>query len=157
MDYIVKVACCLVIVIFLISCTPAERYTTDSRTTPRSRYYRTANDRFRPSGTRYRTGTTYKWVTSFYGADFHGKKTANGEIYDMYGMTCAHRELPFETVLEVLNPVSNQSVRVRVNDRGPFIRGRELDLSYGAARRVGLIEKGVKELHIRILELPESD
>ena len=154
---ILKLVCCTVIAIFIVSCTPAERYTTDTRTSPRSRYYSTRRDSFTPSGIRYRTGITYRWVTSYYGDDFHGKKTANGEIYDMYGMTCAHRELPFETILEVINPVNNQTAIVRVNDRGPFIRGRELDLSYGAARRVGLIEKGVKELHIRILELPDID
>ena len=79
-------------------------------------------------------------LTSWYGSYFHGRTTANGEIYNMYGHTAAHRTLPFGTKLLVCY---NGCVAVRVNDRGPFSGGRELDLSYGAAANIGLIFPGV--------------
>ena len=82
-------------------------------------------------------------VASWYGEKFHGRPTSSGERYDMYGMTCAHKTLKFGTKLRVTNPDNNKSVKVTVNDRGPFIRGRDLDLSYGAARKIGLTDKGV--------------
>ena len=93
-----------------------------------------------------RTGYTsgVKYVTaSWYGAKFNGRPTASGERFDMYAMTCAHKKLPFGTKLRVTNPDNNRSVVVIVNDRGPFIPGRDLDLSYGAAKRIGHDKKGV--------------
>jgi|SRR5690554_665579 hypothetical protein len=146
----------IIIIIAVVSCSPASRYTTDTRITPRSRYYRTTSPHsdLPPSGVDYIVGATYKWMSSYYGADFHGKQTSNGEIYDMYGLTCAHRELPFNTMLRATNPVNNKSVTVRVNDRGPFISGRELDLSLGAAQKIDMVDKGVKELHIEIISMP---
>jgi len=149
----------LLLTMLIVSCAPASRYTTETKTTPRSRYYRTQSltERFPPSNETFRTGRTYKWVTSYYGKDFHGKHTANGEIFDMNGLTCAHRELPFGTILKVTNPVTSESITVRVNDRGPYKRGRVLDLAQGAAEKIGMIDKGVKELHVEILHLPEFD
>ena len=85
---------------------------------------------------------------SWYGPKFHGRPTASGERYDMYGMTCAHKTLKFGTKLRVTNPDNNKSVIVTVNDRGPFVRGRDLDLSYGAAREIGLTGKGVGRVKI---------
>lgn len=91
-------------------------------------------------------------VTSFYGEDYHGKMTANGEIFDMNAMTCAHKTLPFGTLLLVLNPDNQQSVEVTVNDRGPFIEGRDLDLSKAAAEKIGITTEGVKTLKVKILK-----
>ncbi|RJQ50497.1 MAG: septal ring lytic transglycosylase RlpA family protein [Nitrospiraceae bacterium] len=82
-------------------------------------------------------------TASWYGQDFHGRPTSSGERYDMYGLTCAHKEMDFGTKLRVTNPDSNKSVVVIVNDRGPFIPGRDLDLSYGAAREIDFANKGV--------------
>lgn len=146
----------LVLIFFISACVPADRFTTDQRNTPRSRYYSTTvqPDNFPLSGETYRTGTTYQWLTSYYGDEFHGRQTANGETFDMNGMTCAHRELPFNTLLKVTNPVNQQTVNVRVNDRGPFVQGRVLDLAQGAAEKIGMTDKGVKELQIEILYLP---
>lgn len=87
-------------------------------------------------------------TASWYGSKFHGRPTSSGERYDMYGMTCAHKTLKFGTKLRVTNPDNNKSVIVTVNDRGPFIRGRDLDLSYGAANEIGLIGKGVGRVKI---------
>ena len=146
----------IILIVTMVSCAPSGRYTTDTRTTPRSRYYRTTSPYkdLPSSGENYRVGATFRWMTSYYGEDFHGRQTSNGEIYNMYAMTCAHRELPFNTIIKATNPMNNKSVTVRVNDRGPFVSGRELDLSLGAAEKIDMIDKGVKELHIEIISLP---
>lgn len=94
-------------------------------------------------------GQRGEYVTaSWYGKAHDGKLTASGERFDMYAMTCAHRSLPFGTRLRVTNPGNNQSVIVTVNDRGPFVRGRGLDLSYAAAKRIGIIEQGVQKVMV---------
>lgn len=82
-------------------------------------------------------------VASWYGPYFHGRQTASGEIFDMYNFTCAHREYPFGTKLKIINLSNNRSVNCLVNDRGPFIEGRDLDLSYATAKEIGMIEPGV--------------
>lgn len=79
---------------------------------------------------------------SWYGPGFQGRKTANGERYNMGGLTAAHKSLPFGTKLKVTNKRNGKSVVVRINDRGPFVRGRMLDLSKGAATRIGMISSG---------------
>jgi rare lipoprotein A len=95
-------------------------------------------------------------MASWYGKDFHGRKTSNGETYDMYGLSAAHRTLPFGTVLRVTECKRGRTVQVRVNDRGPFIDDRELDLSYGAARELGIIADGVASVHIQKVQAPAS-
>ena len=77
-------------------------------------------------------------LASWYGRKFHGRRTANGEVYDMYSMTAAHRTLPLPSFARIHNPANGRSVVVRVNDRGPFIKGRIVDLSYAAAYRLGV-------------------
>ena len=85
---------------------------------------------------------------SWYGPRFHGKTTANGEIYDQTALTAAHKSLKFGTILKVTNPRNNKSVIVRINDRGPYIPGRQLDLSKSAAEQLGLIFSGVRRLKV---------
>jgi len=89
-------------------------------------------------------------TASFYGEEHHGKLTANGETFDMYAMTCAHKTLDFNTVLILINPDNGNSIEVRVNDRGPFIEGRDIDLSWGAAKKLGMLNDGVKTLKVKI-------
>lgn len=89
---------------------------------------------------------------SWYGPGFHGKTTANGEIYDMNAMTAAHKKLPFDTVVEVLNRDNGRRVRVRINDRGPFVRGRIIDLSRAAAERIGMIGPGTARVEVTIVQ-----
>jgi rare lipoprotein A (peptidoglycan hydrolase) len=96
-------------------------------------------------------GQVYYFVCSYYGKKFHGRQTSNGEIFDMYKLTCAHKSLPFGTRLKVINEDNGKSVLVRVNDRGPFIEGRDLDLSYAAAQEIGLIAHGVKKMRVEVL------
>lgn len=81
-------------------------------------------------------------VASWYGTDFHGKKTSSGEIYDMFGPTAAHRLLPLNTQVKVRNPSNNKEIIVRINDRGPFVKERIIDLSYDSAKALGLIGPG---------------
>lgn len=92
---------------------------------------------------------------SWYGPKFHGKLTANGEIYDQMALTAAHKSLKFGTLLKVTNPKNGKSVIVRINDRGPYIGNRELDLSKGAATKLGLIERGVARVKIEEVSLGE--
>ncbi len=104
---------------------------------------------------KYRQGQVLTGRASFYGPGFHGKKTANGEIYNQNALTCAHRELPFGTVLEVTYKKTGQKVRVRVNDRGPYKHGRIIDLSVAAARRIGLYNDGTGEVTAKIIKMGE--
>lgn len=99
--------------------------------------------------------TVYKSsaVASYYASDFHGKKTSNGEIFNMWAMTCAHKKLPFNTILKVTNLANGKSVQVRVNDRGPFVASREIDLSKGAANKLGMIGTGTAKVRLEIVSL----
>ena len=87
-------------------------------------------------------------LTSWYGSYFHGRTTANGEVYDMYGYTAAHKTLPFGTKLRVCY---QGCVDVRINDRGPYWGGRELDLSYAAAQAIGAYDPGVVNVQVTYL------
>ena len=91
-------------------------------------------------------------VSSWYGPNFHGKLTANGEIYDMDGITAAHRTLPFDTILLVENLDNGKTVQVRVNDRGPYAKNRIIDLSRGAAERIDMIGPGTARVRLYLLE-----
>lgn len=93
-------------------------------------------------------GFVQEGMASWYGKDFHGKKTSNGEIYNMYGKTAAHKTLPFGTYVRVENLSSLKEVIVRINDRGPFVTGRIIDLSYGAGRQIGLVGPGVAKVRL---------
>ncbi len=100
---------------------------------------------------------TEKGVCSWYGPDFHGKPTSSGEIYDMYGFTAAHRILPFNTQIRVKNPLNNKEILVRINDRGPFVKDRILDLSYAGAKELGLIGPGTAPIEIEALGILEEE
>ena len=94
---------------------------------------------------------------SWYGPKFHGKFTANGEVYDQMALTAAHKNLSFGTLLKITNPKNGKSVIVRINDRGPYIEGRELDLSKGAAIELGMLEKGVAKVKVQEVALGERN
>jgi len=93
-------------------------------------------------------------TASWYGKAHHGQPTASGETYDMHAFTAAHRSLPLGTRLLVTNVQNNRTVEVRINDRGPFVRGRILDLSYAAARELGSLPDGAFRVKLRVLEEP---
>lgn len=90
-------------------------------------------------------------IASWYGPGFHGKTTANGEIYNQMALTAAHKELPFGTYLRITNLKNGKSVIVRINDRGPYIEGRDLDLSKGTALALGMIRHGV--IRVKVEEI----
>lgn len=91
-------------------------------------------------------------IASWYGDPFHGRKTSNGEIYDMHQMTAAHKHLPLPTFVEVTNLHNNKQVVLRVNDRGPFVGNRVIDLSFAAAKALDVIQSGTAQVSIRALD-----
>jgi len=116
------------------------------------------NSRFstaRPSGDiRATNGEYITGTSSYYGKKFHGRKTANGEVFNMYDLTAAHKTLSFGTVLEVENLSNNKKVVVRINDRGPFVRNRILDLSFAAAEKIDMIQSGTAKIRAKIIHKP---
>ena len=97
---------------------------------------------------------SWECTTSWYGEDFDGLTTANGETYDMYAETAAHPTLPLGSIVRVVNPKNHRSQVVRINDRGPYVEGRELDVSYGVARKLGFDQRGVAKVRLELLEVP---
>ncbi len=100
-------------------------------------------------------GTEKEVLASWYGEYFHGRKTAMGNIYDMYGYSAAHKTFPLGTILLVTNPKNGKSLKVKVDDRGPFWNNRELDLSMGAAEYLGTKRAGVAKVKYRVLSVPK--
>ena len=98
-----------------------------------------------------RAVNTIYGVASWYGGDFHGRTTASGERFNMYAYTAAHKTLPFGTIVRVTNLRNDRQTVVRINDRGPFARGREIDVSYKAACDLGMLETGLEKVRIEIL------
>jgi rare lipoprotein A len=99
-------------------------------------------------------GAEERGLASWYGHPYHGRRTASGEVYDMHEMTAAHRSLPFDTWLHVENVDTGETARVRVNDRGPFVDGRVLDVSRAAGVALGLIGPGVAPVRLRVIAAP---
>jgi len=99
------------------------------------------------------------WVgnASWYGHDFDGKTTANGEEFDSEALTAAHPNLPFGSILRIVNPRNGKFELVRINDRGPYQEGREIDVSYRVARKIGLLHSGVSQVRLELLELPKRN
>ncbi|KJS23257.1 MAG: hypothetical protein VR72_02230 [Clostridiaceae bacterium BRH_c20a] len=104
-----------------------------------------------PEAPEYEVVETFSGVASWYGGKFHGRETTSGEIFDENGLTAAHRTLPFNTYLRVTFIETNASTIVKVNDRGPHIAGRILDLSKGAAEEIGLRPHGLGEVKVEVL------
>jgi len=96
-------------------------------------------------------GFTQKGVASWYGKKFHGRKTSNGETYNMYGVTAAHKTLPFGTYVDVHNLDNGKKITVRINDRGPFVKDRIIDLSFGAAKKLDVTGPGTARVRITAL------
>ena len=130
-------------IIFIIHCSNSPRYTGNSG----SSYKPKKNLKSTP-----KSNNRFKGISSYYGEDFHGKLTANGEVYDMYGLTAAHKTLPLNTIVRVTNLENNKSLILRINDRGPFVKGRILDCSYGAALKLGFIGNGTTNVLVEVIE-----
>ena len=132
----------LVIFLFIISCTVSPRYGVSNQVNNKKN---TKNNRVKSNG-------VLRGVSSWYGPNFHGKLTANGEVYDMYGVTAAHKTLTLNTVVRVTNLDNGKSLILRINDRGPYVDGRILDCSFGAAKKLGFHEQGTANVEIKIIE-----
>lgn len=109
------------------------------------------NPRLRPKPLK-----TWVCLSSWYGGDFNGQVTADGEIYDMYAQTAAHPSLPLGSVVRVENLRTHRSAIVRINDRGPYVPGRSLDVSYGVARELGFAHRGIARVRVELLKVPPS-
>jgi len=98
------------------------------------------------------------WVgnASWYGDDFDGRKTANGEEFDSEALTAAHPTLPFGSIVRVVNPRNNKFEVVRINDRGPYQEGREIDVSYRVAQKIGLTKSGVTKVRLELMQVPQK-
>ena len=122
---------------------------------PRSKYGNP--DSYVVAGTRYHVlssarGYSARGEASWYGTKFHGKRTSSGELYNMYSMSAAHKTLPIPSYVEVTNLDNGRKAVVRVNDRGPFVRGRIIDLSYAAAKKLGVYDTGTARVEIRAID-----
>ncbi len=113
------------------------------------RPYYVGGKKYYPSSVRI--GTKYRGIASWYGDDFHGNLTSNGERYNMFSYTAAHKTLPMNTMVKVTNLRNHKSVVVRINDRGPFVPNRIIDLSYAAAKTLGMISTGTAPVEITVL------
>ena len=101
-------------------------------------------------------GYTERGIASWYGGKFHGRATASGEIYDMHLLTAAHKTLPLGSVVDVRNLDNGREVRVKVNDRGPFVRGRIIDLSFAAAKEIEMVGPGTAQVKMKVVSTPGS-
>jgi len=147
--YIVYLVVTALLILSFESCTPVPRF----RDSPVRKHQ---SKKVTKSTKQFKVGQIITGKASWYGPKFHGKKTSNREVYDMYGMTAAHKELPFNTMIEVTNLENGKSCIVRINDRGPFVKKRILDLSKGAAIQIGLDRMGVAKVKIRIISLGDG-
>lgn len=101
-------------------------------------------------------GQKFRGVASWYGPNFHGGKTSNGEYYDMTSLTAAHKTLPMNTLVRVTNLKTGASTIVRINDRGPFVEGRIIDLSYQAAQELGMLDSGVANVELEVIDVDDA-
>lgn len=147
---------CLFLLLLLLAACSTPTYTTRVLETPGQPDLKPTQKPYEVNGERYQPipsaeGYTEKGLASWYGKKFHGRKTSNGETYDMYAMTAAHKTLPMNVHLKVTNLDNGSSTVVRINDRGPFVRSRIIDLSYSAAKELGVVGPGTAPVRIEAL------
>jgi rare lipoprotein A len=142
---------CTMAAFLLVSCASSPRFAErgETRSSERKPAMQTEQPMRQSSG---KILLTLEGIASYYAHDFHGKQTSNGEIFDMNALTAAHRTFPFGTKVRVTNLENNKVVMVRVNDRGPFVEGRMMDLSMGAAKEIDLIRTGTARVRLEVLE-----
>lgn len=127
---------------FLVGCSSTSRFNSQNKN------LKETTTRINPENS---SGIAMKGLASYYGPKYHGRKTASGEVFDMYQLTAAHKQLAFGTKLKVTNISNGKSVVVKVNDRGPFVGNRILDLSYEAAKQLDMLSSGVAEVKLEII------
>jgi len=127
----------------------ATKYTSAARQRATMRCYAVRGRKYSP--TYVKVGQTMKGISSWYGPNFHGKRTSNGEIYNMNARTAAHKTWPMDTMVKVTNLQNGKSTIVRINDRGPFVRGRIIDCSYRAGKELGLDKMGIAKVSLEVV------
>ncbi|HSP88125.1 MAG TPA: septal ring lytic transglycosylase RlpA family protein [Ignavibacteriaceae bacterium] len=128
----------------LVSCSGSQRFGNDDSE---------SNENYNDE--EYKVLETVEGVASYYSDEFHGRKTANGETYDMYGLTAAHKTFPFNTEVRVTNLSNGKSIVLRINDRMPGYKGRIIDISFQAARELGMIISGTANVKVEVLSWGE--
>jgi len=166
LSYQIKIFSSIIIISFFISgCSLRSQFypygydiDTPAKTTPRSssNIHRATLRPYTINGKTYyptvvSVGWTQDGIASWYGPNFHAKKTSNGERYNMFAFTAAHKTLPMNTMVRVTNKNNGKSVVVRINDRGPFVKGRIIDLSYIAGKKIGIDKTGIAPVHLEVL------
>ena len=136
--------------LYITSCTNAPRY--NKADLPRQTKDNKISNKTIKNKSLKKHRKIIKGISSFYAEDFHGKLTANGEVYDMYGLTAAHKTMTLNTICRVTNLENDKSLILRINDRGPYIKGRILDCSYGAAKKLDFINQGTTMVKIEVIE-----
>lgn len=150
-----KIFIALFIGIILISCSSAPRFHSRDSAKLEQKNRRILHTNENKVDTLYNLSNSVETITgfaSFYADAFDGKMTANGEIYNMYELTAAHRTYPFNTMIRVVNLANNKTVIVRINDRGPVPENRIIDLSLGAAIHLGMEKTGIQEVRLEVIE-----
>ncbi|MCF6206700.1 MAG: septal ring lytic transglycosylase RlpA family protein [Sulfurovum sp.] len=127
----------------------ATKFTSAARHKSTMRCYTVRGKTYRP--TYVKVGQTMTGISSWYGPNFHGKQTSNGERYNMHAKTAAHKTWPMDTMVKVTNLQNGRSTIVRINDRGPFVRGRIIDCSYAAGKELGLDRMGIAKVKIEVV------
>lgn len=155
-----QAGCLFLLVLSLVSC--GGGHTTRVIDTPETRELKGWEKPYEVDGQRYQPlrdhqGFSQRGIASWYGRKFHGRKTSNGEVYDMYAMTAAHKTLPLGVFVRVTHLENGRSIIVRVNDRGPFVAGRIIDLSYSAAGKLGIVDAGTGKVQVQALGYRQSD
>ena len=145
-----------------MECTPAPRYKSGESSFPAKQKKEKSkkgkkNSKSKKTLSYNPKKMVYRGISSYYGPKFHGKLTANGEIFDMYGVTAAHKELPFNTTVRVTNEDNGKSILIRINDRGPYVGNRILDCSFGAAKKLGFVGEGTAPVKIEVIEWGDGE
>lgn len=140
----------------LISCSGTTRYTTRNESSPGEKSIKRERPKEEKNNSSEYSSVkpleTVKGIASYYGKKFNGKKTSNGETFDMNALTAAHKTYPFGTIIRVVDLKNGNTIIVRVNDRMPSYNGRLIDLSYGAAKKLGMLTDGIAEVRLEILK-----
>ena len=142
-----------ILILSIMACSSAPRYAQGS---PQSTPARSSK-KIRNGSKNVKHKKLMIGISSYYAEDFHGKLTANGEVYDMYGLTAAHKTLPLNTIVRVTNLDNEKSLILRINDRGPYVKGRILDCSYGAAKKLGFLANGTTQVRVEVIEWGDGE
>jgi len=141
---------------FCLACSASPRYKSGGKAVP-SVTKKKKNKKMNKKSSFNKSKKVFRGISSYYGPKFHGKLTANGEIFDMYGVTAAHKELPFNTTVRVTNENNGKSLLIRINDRGPYVGNRILDCSFGAAKKLGFVGDGTALVKIEVIEWGDGE